>query len=145
MAVRTTSADVVDILGDLYGPNRAGALPSLTGAIATASAIVDRVITCATRKGITISTSEAELMERWLAGHVYLRRDLPAQSASNLGASMSFQGQTGMHLEATYHGQTALSLDPSRCLAAISKGAVTDGGWLGLAPEDQLTAKERGW
>jgi len=47
-----------------------------------------------------------------LAAHFYcVERDKRFQSKSTDGASASFEGQTGMALQATHYGQTAMLLD----------------------------------
>lgn len=117
--------------------------PPLQGYIATASAVVDRVVTCATAKAVTLSAVELELIERWLSAHFYCMSDAPYASHSHLGRSASFQGQTGMYLEATKYGQTAAALDPSGCLVAISKNQRASFSWLGKRPSEQTDYADR--
>jgi hypothetical protein len=98
--------------------------PDLTGFIAAASAVVDRVVTLAAQKGVTLSAGvnyEQELIERWLAAHFYTRSDQAYRSKSTGGASASFQGSTAMSLDASYYGQTAVNIDYSGALNAIGK------------------------
>lgn len=139
MAIRTTSSAVEGILLRNYDGES-----SLTPAMQTATILIDRVITCATRKGVTISDEEAEILERYLAAHYYGHGDQFYSSKSTSGASGSFQGQTGMGLEASQYGQTALALDPSGCLRAINKGATVGMVWLGKPKSSQLSAEVRG-
>lgn len=142
---RTTSPEVEAILrpgsqgGDYDDDNE----PSLEPYIATASALVDRVATCATNKGITLSATELELIERWLAAHCYCLSDQTYASKSTEGASASFHGQTGMAIESTRYGQMALTLDVSGCLMALSKRQVASAGWLGKSDPDKLTYDQR--
>lgn len=142
MAIRTTSAAVQALMlpGKDYDTENA---PSLTGFIATASVIVDRAVTCASNRGITISDTESELMERWVAAHAYCMSDPTYASKSTQGASASFTGQTGMHLEQTRYGQTAMDLDPSGCLARVGKQKFAYTAWLGLPESGQTDYEDR--
>ncbi len=57
-------------------------------------------------------------IETQLAAHFYsVQRDLPFQSKNTSGASGSFQGATGLSLQSTHYGQTALLLDVTSLLA----------------------------
>lgn len=139
---RTTSEQVIGILisGKQYD---AKTTPDLTGFIETASAVVDRVITCAGRKEVILTDALLELIERWLSAHFYAHADQLFTSKSTAGASGSFQGQTGMHLESTQYGQTAMDLDYSGCLAAINKGARAGAIWLGKPVSQQINYLDR--
>lgn len=138
MAIRTTTDNVQGILGKNYDPT-----VLVDPFIESATVIVDRVVTCASSKGIPLTTTEAELVERWVAAHMYAAADPLYTSRSTNKASGSFQGQFGMRLESTDYGQRALSIDPSGCLAAISKGARIGFGWGGKTEPEQLTYRER--
>lgn len=140
MAIRTRESDVQDILGGNYDSAKS---PSLKGFIASASVIVDNVTTCATRKGITVDSNTSELIERWLAAHMYMMSDKAYQSRSTRGASGVFQGQTGMRLESTDYGQTAMVLDPSGCLENINKRQIARADWLGKPPSEQIPYDQR--
>jgi hypothetical protein len=111
--------------------------------IDTASAIVDRVSTCAVAKGRALSLNELELIERWLAAHCYAMNDPTYQSKNTEGASATFQGQAGMHLEQTRFGQMAMDLDYSGCLTSISKRQLARGLWLGRYPSAQLPYNQK--
>lgn len=138
---RTTTTDVKSVLMEDYDTIDN---PSLTPFIDTASAFVDQVVVCATRKGITLDDTLLELIERWLAAHCYSMSDQPYSSRSNLRASGSFQGQTGKYFEATKYGQTAVSLDHSGCLAALGEERkVARGRWLGRPPSEQTPYDQR--
>lgn len=145
---RTSSSAVQGILrvgsqgGDYDDENS----PSLDPYIASATVIVDRVATCATAKGKTLTSTELELIERWLAAHFYCMSDVTYQSRSTAGASASFTGQTGMYLEGTRYGQMAVSLDYSGCLLAIATGAQRKTAgfvWGGQRPSEQTNYSER--
>lgn len=140
----TTSDAVKGLLLSDYGRTTDGTLPDLSPFIATASAVVARVSACATRKAATLSADELSMMEAWLAAHFYKQSDQAVTSESTEGASASYQGQTGMGLEGTKYGQTALSLDFTGCLAAVAKGGRRVGiSWLGKTEAEQLTYRQR--
>lgn len=139
---RTSTANVALVLGGHYV---SGSSPDLQAFIDTATLIITRVNTCATAKGITLSTDELEMMERYLAAHYFSHADQIFQSKSTNGASGSFQGQTGKGIESSQYGMTALQLDPSGCLAAITKGARASITWGGKPSSEQLSAYEMGY
>jgi hypothetical protein len=60
-------------------------------------------------------------IETLLACHFYSTKDQPYTSKSTNGASGSFQGQYGMHLERTMYGQDAIVMDVSGKLATLGK------------------------
>jgi hypothetical protein len=140
---RTTSAAVQAILLDDYGAREDGTEPSLTGFIETANVITTRVATCAAAKDKTLTSTELELIERWLAAHCYVQSDQALSSKNTGGSGGSFQGQTGMHLENSKYGQMALSIDYSGCLAAISKRQTAGGFWGGKTRTEALDYEER--
>lgn len=116
--------------------------PDLDPFIATATVIIDRVNTCATSKGYTLTDAELELMERWLSAHCYCASDQPYSARSTSRASGTFQGQTGMRLEGTKYGQMALTLDPSGCLKSIVSNHHARGVWLGRPPSAQTPEED---
>ncbi len=142
MTQRTTLTVVTDILGNLYV---SGASPSVQPFIDTATLLVDRVIVCATGKGVTITDAEAERIEAYLAAHFFGHAQQFFTSKSTVSASGSFQGQTAMRLDASQYGQTAQMLDPSGCLTAITNKSRAGMTWLGKVGNEQLTAEERGY
>lgn len=117
--------------------------PSLTRFIKIASLIVDRVDSCATDRGFTMTSDELLEIETWLAAHYYCMSDATYQSRSTASASGSFRGQTTMHMEATLYGQSAIDADYSGCLAAINKRAFAGVDWLGKVPSDQIPYRDR--
>lgn len=139
---RTSTANVALILGPHYV---SGSSPDLQAFIDTATLIIDRVVTCATAKGVTISSDEAEMIERYLAAHYFTHADQLYQSKSTNGASGSFQGQTGKGIESSQYGMTALQIDPSGCLNAITKAQRVSFFWAGKPTSTQETAYERGY
>lgn len=140
MAVRTTSPLVQGVLIGDYGNGA-----DLTPFMLSASVTVDRVVLGATAKGITLSSTELELIERWLAAHYYAVSDRPYKSKSTAGASASFDGNTVMYLEATLYGQTAMRLDRSGVLDNIGGPVrkVAGGFWLGKKEGDAKSYDDR--
>lgn len=142
---RTTIGAVKGILrlaskgGDYDDTNE----PALTGYIESASAVVSRVNTCASAKGITLSSTELELIERWLSAHAYVMSDQTYAAKATSRASGTFHGETGLNLDATKYGQMAKILDPSGCLVAIASAYRVGAYWLGKPPSTQLNYDER--
>jgi hypothetical protein len=138
---RTTAKLVQGILrGDYDGES------DLTPSISSATVVVTRVAACATAKGEPLTNEELELIERWLAAHYYgstASNDRPVQQQETEKAKGVFQGRTDKGIESTYYGQQALTLDPSGCLASITKRAKARLAWAGLNPTDQTSYLDR--
>lgn len=129
MAVRTNSDAVRGILRDHYDGSA-----DLAPFIIAANSIVSK-LAAADSVGIH-STSDLELIERWLAAWGYHTSDLMYASKNTGGAGASFQGQTGMYFSNNYYGQMALMLDTTGYLSKLQKQAeegpkVAGGAWLG--------------
>lgn len=122
----TTIPAVKGILADDYNLTT-----DLQQFIDTADVIIQRVKTCAVQKNITLSVLELEMIERWLACHLYCMSNPQYQSEATGGISVSYTGQTGLHLESTRFGQMAIILDYSGCLNAISQRSFASANWLG--------------
>ena len=137
---RTTAAAVKLVLAGGKDYDTAN-VPDLTPYIDAASAMVDDVDECATARGYTLSSTRLELIERWLAAHAYAMSDQPYTSKNTNGAGATFQGQTGMSLDATKYGQMAKSLDNSGCLAGAGRKARLL--WGGLPPSEQTDYTDR--
>lgn len=135
---RTTSASVEGILLAAYDGTS-----SLTPFIDSATSIVDQVSSCATRRGVSLTTAQLELIERWLAAHLYAMSDQIAESERNLNASVKYQGKTEMNLDSTKYGQTAKMMDHSGCLNALGNRKVARVIWLGRAPSEQTAYEDR--
>lgn len=140
MTIRTTEAAVKGILLRDYDKRKA---PSLIPFIESASSLVGRVSVCASARGEPLTAEQLELVERWLSAHLYQVSDQGYSSKSTDSASGSFQGQTGMYLESTKYGQTALMMDTSGCLASFAKRAAASCDWLGKAPSVQTDYLDR--
>jgi hypothetical protein len=107
---RTTPAKVEGILNRDYDyVNR----PDLAPYIETANDLVTRTVTAASTNGLTISTTTAELIERWLAADCYVRSDSTHSSRSNAGASASFTRK------GDEYRKMAVALDPSGILLTL--------------------------
>jgi hypothetical protein len=138
---RTSKDAVLAVLGDNYDVERALDLQPFMD---TASSVVDRVVTCATTKGITLSTTEQEITERWLAAHFYAVNDPLYTSRSTGGASGSFQtGTPDKGFSSTEYGRQSLALDYSGCLENISKKQRAKVFWLGKNPSQQIPYSQR--
>jgi hypothetical protein len=143
MTVRTNTTAVEKVLGVDYDPGtdeEPGA--DLTPYIESASALVDDLAAKASAQGLTtLTASRKELIERWLAAHAYKLVDQPfAASSTGAQGSMAqatYQGKTGMYLEATKYGQMAISLDPTGLLVTLGKRLVARCHWLGRPPSEQ--------
>lgn len=127
---RTTVIAVKNLLLDNYD-KVSNPPPDLTGFIDSASALVDQVVSSATSRGITLTTTLLEIIERWLAAHYYAQADPLYMSKSTQGASGSFMGQSALGLDSTRYGQQAKRLDISGSLAAFDLNARADLLWLG--------------
>lgn len=135
---RTTAADVIAVLAG-GGDYDTDAAPDLTPYITAGSAIVDMVVACAARKKRTVTDAQLTVMETWVSAHCYAVSDKPYSQRSTLRASGTFQGQTGMHLEATLYGQMAITLDPSGCLNNINNQSRAYAFWGGKSQSDALS------
>ncbi len=111
--------------------------------IDTATVIVTRVATCATAKGKPLSSTELELIERWLAAHAYAMIDQPYTQKLTEKSMAKFQGQTKMRLEGTKYGQMALDLDYSGCLENLMKRQSIGILWLGRRKSEQTDYVDR--
>lgn len=137
MAVRTTSSAVVLVLAKEYDTVNS---PDLTPYIELASAVVDDVADCVAARGLTISGTRLELLERWLAAHYYNRMDPSYQSRSTLSASGAFVRDPK---NPEPFKQMALSLDTTGCLAAALNGSRASVTWLGKVPSEQTPYYQR--
>jgi hypothetical protein len=129
---RVTPDDVKAVLGGQWDGKT-----SLNAFIATATALVDWVVTAKTGQDTTLGDTLATQVECYLAAHFYQHADQALKSKSTGGASGSFMGRDGMVFTATDYGCTACALDITGQLARRSK-EVEEGGrrrastvWLG--------------
>lgn len=117
--------------------------PSLSPFIDTASSIVDDLVSAAGDRGITVSAAKAELIERWLAAHCYVQSDQTFAEKETERASAAYHGVTGMRLESSKYGQTALAIDTSGILNSLSSGMTVRALWLGKPPSQQVPYHNR--
>lgn len=127
-----------------YGPKRDGELPDLAPFVRAANLMVDRVAACAVARATPLTTPELAELETWLAAHFYSVSDRPYASTMTDRAQATYQGKTGMGLDSSHYGQTAMSLDPSGCLSAISRRRVASVTYAGKRPDDATAYDDRG-
>lgn len=121
---RTTAAAVQTLLGGDYQSSL-----SVTPFIDSATLVVDRVSTCATGRGVTLSSEELELIERWYAAYLYTRVARRYRSKQTGKASATYEDTT--YLDGAY------GVDASGCLKAIIAGRKTKAVWLGKRVSEQ--------
>lgn len=122
----TTVVAVQAVLADDYNLRT-----DLQQFIDTADIIIQRAKIAAANRGISLSDQELEMIERWLAAHMYCMSNPQYQSEATGGIAVSYTGQTGLHLESTRYGQMAITLDYSGCLNFISNRYVAKAVHLG--------------
>jgi len=140
MANRTTSEAVRAIL--VSGKQYDGST-NLDPFVLTANALTDQVNTEATARGVTISAALLERIECFLSAHFYAHADQLYAESRTEGASAVFQGSWGKGLESTQYGQTAMVLDYSGTLRAISQGVKIGLEWLGIPKSEQTEYEDR--
>jgi hypothetical protein len=135
MAIRTTESLVKQIL------NVDDDIP-LTGFIRAASALTDHV--ASKDESSLLNSTLLQEIESWLAAHMYSHRDqMYAQKHAGKSGGV-FQGMTGMRLDSTQYGQTAMMLDVSGTLASLSRGRHKASlAWLGKPPSEQTDYDDR--
>ena len=117
---------------------------SLEPFIKTATVIVDRVVTMAGRKGITLSAAELERIECLLAAHFYCLTDALYTQRSTQSASGGFQrAQPDKGFCSTDYGQQAVAMDYSYCLANLNSQQRAGFGWLGKPASAQVPIDDR--
>lgn len=140
---RTTAELVKEVLAP-GGDYNLRTNPSLTVFINSASVLVNKVISLAANneeEGLT--TDQAQLVETWLAAHMYCMSDQTYASKSTAGASASFHGQTGLKLDATKYGQMAKVIDTTGYLTSLSENLSASMTWLGKPVSEQIAYEER--
>lgn len=122
MPTLSNPTTVQALLGANYGLLPDGTAPDLQQYIDSADVVVQRVIVCAANKGMSLSPTEQELIERWLSCYFYCKMDPLYQSRSTAGASGSFVN-AGMNAQidgdADRYKRGAIELDATGCLNAI--------------------------
>ena len=106
---------------------------SLEPFIATASLLVSRVADADS----DLEGEHLELIERWLAAHFYAMRDPRPVSERADTIEVVNQSKVGFNLALSHYGQTAMTLDTSGTLKALSDGKkfTSSVTWLGTDDE----------
>ena len=99
MAIRVTEEEVGSVID--WDCTNIDLKPFIT----VANVIADKVSSCASDKGLSLTSAQLKEIERYLAAHLYALRDAQYQSKSTERASATFQGQTGMGLDLTWWGK----------------------------------------
>ena len=95
--------------------------PELTTWIGVAHSMVEQHLV-----GEGIPDTTLVQIEKMLAAHFASIND-PVTKGGMIGnASFDYQGETGMHLDATRYGQAAKALDPTGLLASAEAGGEPD-------------------
>ena len=132
--MRTTPGAVQEILGSNYDSINC---PSLKPYIDSASAVIDRVITCAADKGITHTVAELRLMEMWVAAYLYTISDPIYKSKATADASATFADRSFL--------DPAKMLDPSGCLNSVMASNRASLDWLGKPISEQIDYVDRNY
>lgn len=111
---RTTFAEVSEIIQTSLTEAQVNAF------INSASRLVTTVLADA-----GLASDVLEDIEMWLAAHLLSTRDQRAQNESLGSYSVTYQGSTGLGLDATFYGQQVKLLDTSGLLANVGKQAAS--------------------
>lgn len=137
MAYTTTTLVQSALLGDYDGT------ADLSFFVTQASVMLTNMVTCATKKGITITEDNLQVIETYLAAHYYAIADRILTQKTTGRSAATFAGVFEKGLALTPYGQAAMDLDPSGCLSAMTKRNTIGGFWLGKSPSDQIPYKDR--
>jgi hypothetical protein len=111
---RTTYAEVSEIIQTTLTEAQVNAF------INSASRLVSATLATA-----GLASDVLEDIEMWLAAHLLSTRDMRAQQEALGSYSVTYQGQTGLGLDATFYGQQVKLLDTSGLLANVGKQAAS--------------------
>lgn len=135
MAVRTTEAAVRKLIDT--DPNF-----DVGPFIDAATALTDYVVTQDTASVLT--TALLLQIETYLAAHFYEHLDPQYTEKVTGDAEGKFQGEWGKNFESSKWGQTAMTLDVTGTLAALSKGRIAASViWLGKPVSEQIEYQNR--
>jgi hypothetical protein len=115
---RTTASDVATIFDTDLDTSDGGPLDTW---VEIANDLVDDIAAADT----SLTSSRLTHIEKLVAAHFAATQDQRIESASQEGASVTYQGDTGMGFEGTKYGQQALTLDPTGTLAGATKPAAS--------------------
>ena len=139
--MRTTAAAVQAVL--LPGNDYDGT-SSLEPFMAAANNSIDAyIVAVAQYKSVTVTSTLAELLERWLAAFFYKMSDQQYQSKNSGKSSASFRGTTGTDLSSNTYGVAVRMMDPYRVLAPLMEGRIASTVWLGKVPSEQIPYEQR--
>lgn len=110
---RVAASDVKDIIDTALDEFQIEAF------ISTANLLVTEKLS-----GGDLSDAMLTEIEKYLAAHLICLRDQRVQNSSMDGMNLTYQGQTGMRLEATQYGQTVQILDTTGAFASSGLKAV---------------------
>lgn len=84
--------------------------------ITTASLMIDKHL-----QGKGLSSDELKHIELYLSAHLVTLNDPRAQSEGSADQRVTFQGKTGLGLDASHYGQTVKMLDSTGALARLEQ------------------------
>lgn len=143
MSQRTTVASVATLLSVNWSGywDTSIANTTLQPFVDSAWPLVDRVVACAsTKKGVTLTSGEQEIIERWLAAWYYTKSDPMYERRSTEKADGRF---IAGKKEPEYYKDAAIGLDYSGCLNAILNRLFASAAWLGRNAIDQTNLEDR--
>jgi hypothetical protein len=111
---RTSADEVAEIFDTSLDTSDGG---SLSTWVEIATELVDDIA----ETDPSIGESRLTKIETLVAAHMAASQDQRHERESGAARSVSYQGETGMHFEATKHGQQAIALDPTSTLANAGK------------------------
>lgn len=132
MATNPSSADVQSILGRDYTTGR-----DLTPFVNAAAMVVARAVTCASGRGVTLTSDEQTAMIAWTAAYYYTRSDRTYKSRSTLSASGAW------NTDGNEYRDGAIALDPSGCLGGLLKAQRAGFAWTGRTVPEQTDYWDR--
>lgn len=135
---RTTVGAVESVLLRDYDRRRR---PHLSPFIAAASVLVDKIVSVLADRDESLTDSQLEMIERWLAAHCYVMSDRTFAESRTEGAYAVFHGRTGMGLDFSSYGQMAKILDTTGVLASLDKRQSADMFWLGTPRGEECNSE----
>lgn len=111
---RTTPSDVADIFNTDLDASSGGPLEAW---LDIANELVDDIADADS----SIDATRLTKIEKLLAAHLASTQDQRVERDSVADASATYQGETGMRINATVYGQQAAMLDPTGTLADQGK------------------------
>lgn len=122
-----------DAVAKLLGSQNYDGATDLQPFIDSADILIQNIPVYASNTNQTIATNQLEIIERWLAAHLYAINN-PTAARSSIGTggvNLGLQGQSTLNLRSTRWGQNAIMLDFTGYLNSIDNRAVARINWLG--------------